>query len=376
MEDKHYTSSKKYKLLVDDLSNKNVWSYGVGHFMNDICASSWFFFLSYYLIQIIGLDENKASYIILAGQLADGFATPIVGILSDKFDTKIGKRTPWYLGGTILVSISFIFIFFSFLPENTCNSYKFIYYAIFGSLFNIGWAAVQVSHMALLPSITLNVNKKDEMTKIRTGFTFLAQTLTLSLSFIFFTSITDKILQYKALAGVSIIIGLISSSIFLIFCNECKLTKNIHSYLEKISKKKNEENINCKITNIYSLEGIENISSCNSIGESKEKIKKKINEINWIYWLNQTDFYFNIIVYMFVRLSINITSIVLPFYMEFVLKFQKTSEGGTPYEITICLLVSTLGSIFNSVYLQDYFEKNTNTESLRISLILKSIKIF
>jgi len=48
---------------------------------------------------------------MLGGQIFDGIATPVVGILSDKTKTKIGKRTPWYIFGTILVTFTFLPIF-------------------------------------------------------------------------------------------------------------------------------------------------------------------------------------------------------------------------------------------------------------------------
>jgi len=34
--------------------------------------------------------------VLLSGQIADGIATPIVGYYSDKVNTRIGQRTPWY----------------------------------------------------------------------------------------------------------------------------------------------------------------------------------------------------------------------------------------------------------------------------------------
>jgi len=623
----------KVKLLSDDLKPKNIWAYGIGHFFNDLCASIWFFFLSYYLIQIIGLEEHKASYVLLWGQVADALATPLVGVLSDKFTSRFGKRFPWYFGGTVLVTVSFALIFYCILPPNSTENAKVLYYSFFAALFNIGWAAVQVSHMALLPSITLDTRKKDLMTKIRTGFTFFAQTLALVFSFFYFSYIKNKIFQYQALAGCCIIIGLFSSVCFLLNCKEWVLSKNIPKYFdnilvvlgkksrinnfeendnsatndnkannyneinyveilkqqeqqklkshrnyesdclnnkndcdfeEKIEKKiKNDnhnlnniihnakaedifdykklENDECAVIyknqkvsndiNVYSrridnsafdktknvlfnnendckkkklnlnanlakakfedeknseiscyeedLNAFEDIKTNNnsnnfeanlksnqhnksnadtsSFNKTKfaagkayfqedrdiiynnnnsnnkntnysnshktngflknsnnnktndllefesnhcienceanynieeninnnENMNKKINnnhshqeknhqeknlcakkpkkEIDWVYWLKKPDFYFYIFVYMFVRLSINITSIVIPFYMEFVLKYSKSSEGGTPYEITVCLLISTLGSIFNSIYFQKFFEVDTKT---------------
>ena len=394
--------SEKIQVYGDDLKITNIWSYGFGHFMNDICASSWFFLLSYYLIQIIQIDKHDASYILLAGQIADAIATPIVGILSDKTETRFGKRTPWYFCGTILVSISFTLIFFSLLPDDAGPTTKLVYYSVFASLFNIGWASVQVSHMALLPSITLNKKKKDFMTRIRTGFTFLAQTLTLLLSVVIFKLVPNKILQYKVLAGTSIVLGIIFSVVFLRLCKENVLSKNIAMYYENIknvvsesiNKSKNsnsnintvnsasETNLKANLlsasnSNQLNTKSIENIQVSSDFEQSNNNNKKNNNnndekseEINWIYWMKKPDFYYYIIVYMFVRLSINITSTIIPFFMELVLGYQKTEDGGTPYEITVCLLISTLGSIFNSIFLQKFIEGKSNTGNKRIVLII------
>lgn len=53
-------------------------------------------YLLYYLKEVLKLEY--ASYCILSGQLADAVATPLVGYLSDRTETKIGKRMPWYIG--------------------------------------------------------------------------------------------------------------------------------------------------------------------------------------------------------------------------------------------------------------------------------------
>ena len=35
------------------------------------------------------------STVLLWGQIADGLATPLVGVFSDKTNSRLGKRTPW-----------------------------------------------------------------------------------------------------------------------------------------------------------------------------------------------------------------------------------------------------------------------------------------
>ncbi len=356
-ENKPNTLDKKIPVKGDDLTRVSIFFYGIGHFMNDLCAACWFFFLSYYLKDILKLGEFNSGYVMLAGQIADAVATPIVGILSDKTETKIGKRTPWYIGGTILVAITFTLIFIEVIPKDSSDSVRLTYYIICASLFNIGWASVQVSHMSLLPLITLNKKNKDKMNRIRTGFTFLAATFALAFSYIIFLMF-KKSIQYEILAVVCVAIGTITSVLFLIMCQEIKLSKNISNYYENMR------------TSLLSHEILpqEKESGLNKSITKEENEGKKI--IHWTYWLTVPDFYAYMLVYMFVRLSINVTQSVTPFYMEYMLGYHKTPDGGTPYQISIVLLISTIGSILNSIIVQPYVENRLkNSKKKRLIMI-------
>jgi Na+/melibiose symporter-like transporter len=83
----------------------------VGHFNNDLCATAWFTYVLYYVKEVIRLSPSDAGFVMLSGQIADALTTPLVGLLSDKWNTRIGKRAPWYIMGTILVIPTFLGIF-------------------------------------------------------------------------------------------------------------------------------------------------------------------------------------------------------------------------------------------------------------------------
>ena len=131
---------------------------------------------------------------MLGGQIADGFTTPLVGYFSDKTKSRFGQRKPWYVAGTIIVIVCYVFIFenclFSYaFPDTNQDMLKVFYYTLFGSLFNIGWAFVQVAHMSLVPSLTSSRIKRDRLNSYRNSFTYLANFLVLGLSLIYFTLI-------------------------------------------------------------------------------------------------------------------------------------------------------------------------------------------
>jgi len=303
----------------------------------------------------------------------------------------------------------------------------------------MGWAAVQVAHMALLPCISLNRKNKDKMCRIRTGFTFIAQLMALGLSFFIFWAIPDKLLQYRVLAYSVQFVGIVFTVIFLYYCREVPLSKNIDNYFndmktQLISNKKIKGNtsdsddtdqkekivnrlsssfspsFDDKIVSPYSKsvcqtheKPAESNKYINSSGQSSNLLSKEgesakdnsidadlceerkpsepilisdyqppvEREINWRYWMGKLDFYIYLLVYMFVRLSINMTSTVIPFYMDLVLGYSPQEEGdGTRVEISIALIISTCGSVFNSLFLQKFVEDRLSKKNARLGVMI------
>jgi Na+/melibiose symporter-like transporter len=78
-------------------------SYGVGHVLNDLCASMWFTYLLIFLQKVLLLSSSSAGGILLIGQIADGLSTPVVGYFSDRSGAlwlcKYGRRKTWHLVG-------------------------------------------------------------------------------------------------------------------------------------------------------------------------------------------------------------------------------------------------------------------------------------
>ena len=83
-------------------------------------------------------------------------------------------RQYMYIGcfsGVILVVFSFPFLYMVCL---TCEQFsersvwiQFGYYSIFIAMFQIGWAASQISHLAMVPELTSNQHVKVELNAIR-----------------------------------------------------------------------------------------------------------------------------------------------------------------------------------------------------------------
>ncbi|XP_063771413.1 major facilitator superfamily domain-containing protein 12 isoform X4 [Pseudophryne corroboree] len=153
-------------------------SYATGHYLNDLCASMWFTYFLLYFHSVLGFNSFYAGVLLMVGQVADGLCTPLVGYESDRQAgaLRYGRRKTWHMIGTVSVIISFPFIFNPCLgcTENTPEWVGLIYFIPFIIVFQFGWAATQISHLALIPDLAKNEHDKVELTALRYAFTVLA----------------------------------------------------------------------------------------------------------------------------------------------------------------------------------------------------------
>jgi Na+/melibiose symporter-like transporter len=129
------------------LARRVVAAYSCGHFLNDAAASCWFSYLLLYLQEVQGLTGVEAGAVLFAGQLADAFATPVAGLLSDWgggcHALGLGRRKFWNAAGVLLVLASFSLLFATCIDEcgsahPTGGAGKTAAYAVAASLFNVG----------------------------------------------------------------------------------------------------------------------------------------------------------------------------------------------------------------------------------------------
>lgn len=88
MESERESSATDYTEIVQRLPISLKLAYGIGHVLNDICASMWFTYLLVYFHLVLGFDGTLAGLILLIGQIADALATPFIGFHSDKRDDR------------------------------------------------------------------------------------------------------------------------------------------------------------------------------------------------------------------------------------------------------------------------------------------------
>lgn len=159
--------------MKNKLTKKSYWIYGLGvsYFIMDQLFNQW---LPYYYLppkEETGLTPLlPAGLITLAlvlSRFIDAVSDPLVGYLSDKTNSKWGKRTPFIALGGIPLGLTMILFFY---PVKLNTTTTFISLVIVGGLFFIFYTMVGGPYNALIPDITNTKEERLDLSTVQSVF--------------------------------------------------------------------------------------------------------------------------------------------------------------------------------------------------------------
>ncbi|GFY92120.1 major facilitator superfamily protein [Actinidia rufa] len=229
-----------------------------------------------------------AAAVMLSGQIADGFTTIFAGELIDRF----GHFKIWHGAGSALVAVSFSSVFggcllCKILGSNS-STLQTIGYSTFAAIFNVGWAATQVSHMSMVNCITLNSTSRVVLASCRNACTMVANLSLYAVAFVVFHVSTSKTIQdvenqYRWIAYSSIVIGCCFVGIFSLGTKEPRLKQGVEG--------------------------------------------KSCARISWAYWFKKVLYFQVALIYVLTRLVTNVSQAFLAFYVIDDLKMARSSTA-------------------------------------------------
>jgi len=139
-------------------------------------------FLIFFLVEVVHLDVLLAtvSYAVAFG-LWNAINDPIVGVLSDRTRTRLGRRKPWILVGSLL-SLLFYFLLWSPPVGGTAlddprniGIFLFVTFALSG--WSWAWSMCNVPWSALIPELWQSVKDRSEVVIYRELFAIIGAAL-------------------------------------------------------------------------------------------------------------------------------------------------------------------------------------------------------
>jgi Na+/melibiose symporter-like transporter len=95
----------------DRLPLASVLGYGAGNFAFSLLGLVVAVNLQFFYTDYVGLSAGLVSWALLFARLFDAFVDPLMGYLSDRTATRLGRRRPFMLGAALPLGIAFWFLF-------------------------------------------------------------------------------------------------------------------------------------------------------------------------------------------------------------------------------------------------------------------------
>jgi glycoside/pentoside/hexuronide:cation symporter, GPH family len=147
--------------------------YGVADFGGNLFFTATAFVLMNYLTDTVGLSAALAGIALMVGRIWDAFYDPIIGYLSDRTKSKMGRRRPFMLGGAIPLFIAMIIMFTNpslVIGAGISQGVLFVYTMVVYIILCTTYSTVNIPYTSLGPELTTDYNERTSLNGYRFAF--------------------------------------------------------------------------------------------------------------------------------------------------------------------------------------------------------------
>ena len=119
-------------------------------------------FLTFYATTALGIEPWLAGTILLIPRLWDAFTDPLMGAISDRTRSRMGRRRPYLLAGTFLLSASVTAMFFA--PAGASQTVKATYLLVTYMIASTAITIYDVPYSSMAAEMSADYNERTSLT--------------------------------------------------------------------------------------------------------------------------------------------------------------------------------------------------------------------
>jgi glycoside/pentoside/hexuronide:cation symporter, GPH family len=181
------------------LPTRTKFAYGFGDLGTAIVAALKAFFLLIFLTDVARMNPAAAGSILLLTKIWDAVNDPIIGWLSDRTQTRWGRRRPWLLFGALPFGLLF-FLMWIVPPFGPLG--LFAYYLLVGVLMDTAYTVINVPYTALTPELTRDYDERTSLNSYRAAFSLIGSVMAAGLHPVIVSQFADPRTGYVVSAAL------------------------------------------------------------------------------------------------------------------------------------------------------------------------------
>ncbi len=146
--------------------------YGVCDFGGNLFFTATAFVLMIYITDTMGLKAGLAGTALFIGRIWDAFYDTVIGYVSDRTRTRLGRRRPYMLAGAVPLGIAMILMFTNpaLFKENLSQAELFIFTTLVYIFLCTAYSTVNIPYCSMTPELTDDYHERTSLTGYRFGF--------------------------------------------------------------------------------------------------------------------------------------------------------------------------------------------------------------
>lgn len=176
-------------------------AYGTGELAAAVPSSLSAFFVLYFFTEVAGMTPVLAGGVLMFGRLWDAINDPLIGWLSDRTRSPLGRRYPWMLIGAVPLSICFVLLWT--VPPVETQWGLFAYYATLSLFAFASLTAVQLPYTTLAAELSDDYDERTALISMKSAFSIGGSILGLVMAQVVFERVSDPAAQYHLLGKLS-----------------------------------------------------------------------------------------------------------------------------------------------------------------------------
>lgn len=140
-------------------------AFGAGDMGAGLTSNLIAFSFLIFLTSAAGISPGAAGLVLAVGKVWDAVNDPIVGYLSDRTQSRWGRRYPWMFLGALPFGITFFLMWI--VPGFESDSAKFWYYVLASVIFQVFFTVVNLPYTTLTAELTQDYDQRTELTAFR-----------------------------------------------------------------------------------------------------------------------------------------------------------------------------------------------------------------
>ncbi len=144
--------------------------YGSGEWIPAITSTSRSLILNYFLVTVVGLRPAIVGVILMIGRIWDAVNDPLVGLISDRLQTRWGRRRPLMLAAAVPMMVLFALLW----TRPFANQWSlFAWFVVISVALDTAITVFSVPHTALVAELSSDYEERIDLSVWRNAFFIL-----------------------------------------------------------------------------------------------------------------------------------------------------------------------------------------------------------